>query len=45
MLILKVHCKHVGPTGGGKCVNINYNDEYVAKDKDLFGGGNTFMCL
>ncbi|MCJ1351393.1 MAG: hypothetical protein MMC33_001377 [Icmadophila ericetorum] len=32
-----VHCPHVGPTGGGKCVVVNYNDVYFADDQALFG--------
>lgn len=40
-----VHCKHVGPTGGGKCVDIGYNDAYL-DDLALFGkpSGETFVC-
>ncbi|KAL9121734.1 MAG: hypothetical protein Q9187_001705 [Circinaria calcarea] len=41
----KVHCSHVGPTGGGKCVDVLYNDVYF-DDEELFGAppGETFMC-
>ncbi|KAJ0125253.1 hypothetical protein J7T55_006598 [Diaporthe amygdali] len=40
-----VHCAHVGPNGGGKCVNIAYNDAYF-DDEALFGEppGDTFVC-
>ena len=36
---------HVGPTGGGKCVNEPYNEGYF-DDVQLFGQpeGQTFMC-
>ena len=23
------HCAHVGPTGGGKCIDLDYNSLYV----------------
>ncbi|KAJ7061662.1 hypothetical protein C8F01DRAFT_1210252 [Mycena amicta] len=41
----EVHCMHVGPTGGGKCINVHYNDAYF-DDKALFGGNgqSTFSC-
>jgi hypothetical protein len=41
----QVHCQHVGPTGGGKCVNLDYNDQYF-QDQALYGDplGQTFMC-
>ncbi|KAI9822576.1 MAG: hypothetical protein M1827_000295 [Pycnora praestabilis] len=40
-----VHCPHVGPTGGGKCVNEPYNQGYF-DDQALFGKseGQNFMC-
>ncbi|MCJ1243216.1 hypothetical protein MMC30_000413 [Trapelia coarctata] len=38
-----VHCPHVGKTGGGKCVNVKYNDVYF-DDKELFGSTDTFLC-
>lgn len=40
-----VHCPHVGPTGGGKCVDVQYPDNYFA-DETLYGNpaGGTFMC-
>ncbi|MCJ1477014.1 hypothetical protein MMC13_005685 [Lambiella insularis] len=38
-----VHCPHVGPTGGGKCVNVQYNDVYF-DDQTLFGSSDPFMC-
>jgi hypothetical protein len=41
---MQVHCMHVGPTGGGKCVNIDYNAEYIDGDAALFGGNNAFVC-
>ena len=36
---------HVGPTGGGKCVNEPYNEGYF-DDVQLFDRpeGQTFMC-
>ncbi|KAK4140465.1 uncharacterized protein C8A04DRAFT_32049 [Dichotomopilus funicola] len=39
------HCPHVGPTGGGKCVNIDYPTNYFS-DKQLYQQptGHTFMC-
>lgn len=35
----------MGPTGGGKCVDVKYNDVYF-DDKALFGepSGGTFVC-
>ena len=40
-----IHCPHVGPTGGGKCVDIDYSDDYF-DDAELFGEalGSTFTC-
>jgi len=40
-----VHCPHVGPTGGGKCVNAPYAERYFS-DESLFGSpsGETFVC-
>ncbi|AEO60050.1 hypothetical protein MYCTH_2308868 [Thermothelomyces thermophilus ATCC 42464] len=40
-----VHCPHVGPTGGGKCVDEPYPANYFS-DKALYGQptGETFMC-
>ena len=40
-----VHCPHVGPTGGMKCVDYPYNDAYFY-DEQLFGQpeGQTFIC-
>ncbi|KAF8164118.1 hypothetical protein K438DRAFT_2025345 [Mycena galopus ATCC 62051] len=40
-----VHCAHVGPTGGGKCVDIEYNDGYF-NDEFLYGAplGAPFTC-
>ncbi|KAF4301440.1 hypothetical protein GTA08_BOTSDO10783 [Botryosphaeria dothidea] len=37
-----VHCAHVGPTGGGKCVNIDYRIYF--DDVTLFGVPEPFMC-
>ncbi|KAG9242310.1 hypothetical protein BJ878DRAFT_178465 [Calycina marina] len=39
------HCMHVGPTGGGKCVDWPYNNGYF-DDNLLFGkpSGQTFIC-
>ncbi|KAJ7190395.1 hypothetical protein GGX14DRAFT_605759 [Mycena pura] len=40
----EVHCPHVGPTGGGKCIDIPYNQAYF-DDKQLFGSRDgTFDC-
>lgn len=33
----------MGNTGGGKCVNVKYNDVYF-DDKELFGSTDTFVC-
>ncbi|KAE9362654.1 hypothetical protein N431DRAFT_499308 [Stipitochalara longipes BDJ] len=40
-----IHCPHVGPTGGGKCVDYAYPLEYFA-DQALYGDplGKTFTC-
>lgn len=40
-----VHCPHVGPTGGGKCVDIDYSTDYF-DDERLFKGplGSVFTC-
>ncbi|KAL8872203.1 MAG: hypothetical protein Q9174_002124 [Haloplaca sp. 1 TL-2023] len=40
-----IHCPHLGPTGGGKCVDVDYNKAYF-DDEDLFGEpiGSNFMC-
>ncbi|KAK3934620.1 hypothetical protein QBC46DRAFT_368095 [Diplogelasinospora grovesii] len=40
-----VHCPHVGPTGGGKCVNIAYPTNYF-NDESLYDDplGETFVC-
>ncbi|KAJ7209274.1 hypothetical protein GGX14DRAFT_566458 [Mycena pura] len=39
----EVHCQHVGPTGGGKCIDIPYNQVYF--DDELFGSRDgTFDC-
>lgn len=40
-----VHCPHVGPTGGMKCVNEPYNEGYF-DDATLFGlpEGDAFIC-
>ncbi|KAJ7053227.1 hypothetical protein C8F01DRAFT_1375384 [Mycena amicta] len=41
----EVHCPHVGPTGGGKCVDVDYNDVYF-NDELVFGehGAGAFDC-
>ncbi|KAJ7836790.1 hypothetical protein B0H14DRAFT_2793080 [Mycena olivaceomarginata] len=41
----EVHCLHVGPTGGGKCIDVAYNDVYF-NDEFLFGAplGQPFTC-
>ncbi|KAF7377367.1 Secreted protein [Mycena sanguinolenta] len=41
----EVHCAHVGPTGGGKCIDVEYNDVYF-NDEFLFGAplGTPFTC-
>lgn len=40
-----VHCPHVGPTGGGKCVDIDYSTDYF-DDERLFKAplGSVFTC-
>lgn len=40
----QAHCPHVGPTGGGKCVDVTYNDVYIDDDQALFGSGDPFIC-
>ncbi|KAI4241323.1 MAG: hypothetical protein L6R40_004629 [Gallowayella cf. fulva] len=39
------HCPHVGPTGGGKCVDVQFEDGYL-DDQVLFGQpqGQNFVC-
>ncbi|KAK3303054.1 uncharacterized protein B0T15DRAFT_262355 [Chaetomium strumarium] len=39
------HCPHVGPTGGGKCVNVPYPENFFS-DETLYEQptGETFMC-
>lgn len=41
----QVHCPHVGPTGGGKCVDVAYPLQYF-NDQALYGEplGQTFKC-
>lgn len=41
----QVHCPHVGPTGGGKCVDVPYPNNYFM-DESLYGDplGKTFTC-
>ncbi|TGO29942.1 hypothetical protein BPAE_0009g00380 [Botrytis paeoniae] len=39
-----VHCPHVGPTGGMKCVDDDYNQGYLADDLALFGSNDAFRC-
>ncbi|KAJ7243054.1 hypothetical protein C8J57DRAFT_1726200 [Mycena rebaudengoi] len=41
----EVHCPHVGPTGGGKCIDVAYNDVFF-NDQSLFGKplGQPFNC-
>ncbi|KAJ6566077.1 hypothetical protein B0H19DRAFT_941175 [Mycena capillaripes] len=40
----EVHCPHVGPTGGGKCIDVDYNDVFF-NDEFLYGGsGRPFNC-
>ena len=40
-----VHCQHLSANGGGKCVDIDYNDAYF-DDELLFGQpvSDTFQC-
>ncbi|KAL9611113.1 MAG: hypothetical protein Q9167_004217 [Letrouitia subvulpina] len=38
-----IHCPHVGPTGGGKCIDPEYNDVYF-DDDELFGSSTPFLC-
>lgn len=39
------HCPHVGPTGGGKCVEVPYPEDFL-DDEGLYGEpvGETFTC-
>lgn len=41
----QIHCPHVGPTGGGKCIDVQYPTDYFS-DESLYGepAGQTFMC-
>ncbi|KAJ6580576.1 hypothetical protein DFH09DRAFT_1146150 [Mycena vulgaris] len=41
----EVHCPHVGPTGGGKCIDVAYNDVFF-NDQVLFNAplGKPFHC-
>ena len=45
MIALQAHCPHVGPTGGGKCVDFDYERSWFS-DEALFGDpeGETFQC-
>ncbi|KAH6665455.1 hypothetical protein B0J14DRAFT_569058 [Halenospora varia] len=38
-----LHCPHVGPTGGGKCVDVDFNDVYF-DDLELYGRTDAFQC-
>ncbi|KAK4497198.1 hypothetical protein PRZ48_011648 [Zasmidium cellare] len=40
-----VHCPHVGPSGGGKCVDVDYSTDYF-DDERLFRSplGSVFTC-
>ncbi|KAF2430900.1 hypothetical protein EJ08DRAFT_588123 [Tothia fuscella] len=38
-----IHCPHIGPTGGGKCTDIDYNNVYF-DNKELFGDASLFNC-
>ncbi|PQE19434.1 hypothetical protein CJF30_00009834 [Rutstroemia sp. NJR-2017a BBW] len=40
----EIHCPHVGPTGGGKCVDVKYDDVYLIDDVALFGSNDAFRC-
>ncbi|KAJ7169260.1 hypothetical protein C8R43DRAFT_982726 [Mycena crocata] len=41
----EVHCPHVGPTGGRKCIDVDYNDVYL-NDQFVFDAplGSPFHC-
>ncbi|KAJ7437985.1 hypothetical protein B0H11DRAFT_2206332 [Mycena galericulata] len=41
-----VHCPHVSPSGGGKCINVTYNDVYFNDWQFLFDKplGAPFHC-
>ncbi|KAI5357278.1 hypothetical protein Slin14017_G122870 [Septoria linicola] len=41
----EIHCPHVGPSGGGKCIPIQYSIDYF-DDYQLFGvpEGSAFTC-
>ncbi|KAF3938897.1 hypothetical protein ABW19_dt0210174 [Dactylella cylindrospora] len=38
------HCAHVGPTGGMKCVDYDYQQRQFFDDEHLFGGLELFRC-
>ncbi|KAK8226044.1 hypothetical protein HDK77DRAFT_501285 [Phyllosticta capitalensis] len=38
-----IHCPHVGPTGGGKCVDNDYSIYYF-DDLELLGSDKPFYC-
>lgn len=40
-----VHCAHIGPSGGGKCIDIPYADKYI-NDEAIFGSPSAeiFKC-
>lgn len=42
----QVHCPHVGPTGGGKCVEVQYDEVYFEDDQASFEGvgDQIFLC-
>ncbi|KAJ7169211.1 hypothetical protein C8R43DRAFT_876433 [Mycena crocata] len=41
----EIHCPHVGPTGGGKCIDVDYNAAYL-DDELVFDSplGRPFHC-
>ncbi|KAF7926292.1 uncharacterized protein EAE98_006587 [Botrytis deweyae] len=39
----EVHRPHVGPTGGMKCVDYDYNQGYLADDLALFGSNDALQ--
>ncbi|KAL8845241.1 MAG: hypothetical protein Q9176_000409 [Flavoplaca citrina] len=40
-----IHCSHIGPTGGGKCIDVQFDEGYL-DDELLFGkpSGQNFVC-
>lgn len=40
-----LHCPHIGPAGGGACVDATWNEKYgLAADELLYGEKTPFIC-